>query len=606
MPLDSKKNKSILTQTALIIAVLFCAAVATNGLAIYDSGSDFYMSGLIDNKRRLTHYVEGMMSSFASIEWLLKYWQTNYELIDISRNFQDLRKYNQVPYEFLINRKKITSQEIEENLLPDQQLLFAEYCYRELMSDFDEIKTMLQPFILYCVRPLETEINSAFVFFNAVDKKDHDEIIKEQLGTIWSLDMSKHPVIKDMYESGRESDEFEHVKLKNQEILYGYMPLIINGKILCHITAAFLWDDVKNAIYDSLISVEIRNALLLVAAGAVLTILLYMLMLRPLEKVQSSVREFTRRKDSNSIVIELETIKSRNEIGRLADDVSLLAVTLEQYNEEAARLSADNARINTELSLAATIQEGILPKNFPNVDEFSLYASMRPAKEVGGDFYDFFMIDDDHIALVIGDVSGKGISAALFMMTAKTTLKDCALSSDKDVNEIIREVNDKLYEGNEAMLFVTLWFGVLTISTGEINYVNAGHEYPALRRTGGEFKIIDDIHARPLAILKNIIFSTGKLHLKKGDTLFLYTDGVVDAHNEDDEHFGEDGLVEALNKNPSGTPQELEGTVLKSLNDFTGSVPQFDDVTMLCVSYRREVSFSNTTLGTTSRTVPPK
>ena len=250
---------------------------------------------------------------------------------------------------------------------------------------------MLQPFILYCVRPLENKNNEAFVFFNAVNKKNHNELINEQLGTVWSLDISKHPVIKNMYESGRESDEFEHVKVKNQEILYGYMPLIADGKIVCHITAAFLWDNVKSAISRSLISVEIKNALLLLAAGSILTFLLYMFMLKPLEKVQSSVREFTRRKDSNSIVIELETITSRNEIGRLADDVSLLAVTLEQYNEEAARLSAEKARIDTELSLAAKIQAGILPKNFPNVKEFSLHASMRPAKEVSGDFYDFFI-----------------------------------------------------------------------------------------------------------------------------------------------------------------------------------------------------------------------
>ena len=388
-----------------------------------------------------------------------------------------------------------------------------------------------------------------------------------------------------MYESGRESDEFEHVKVKNQEILYGYMPLIADGKIVCHITTAFLWDNVKSAISHSLISVEIKNALLLLAAGSILTFLLYMFMLKPLEKVQSSVREFTRRKDSNSIVIELETITSRNEIGRLADDVSLLAVTLEQYNEEAARLSAEKARIDTELSLAAKIQAGILPKDFPNVKEFSLHASMRPAKEVSGDFYDFFMIDDDHIALVIGDVSGKGISAALFMMTAKTTLKDCALLEHEYIQNLIREVNDKLCEGNEAMLFVTLWFGILTIPTGEINYVNAGHEYPALRRGGGDFKLINDIHARPLAILKNILFASGKLKLNKGDAIFLYTDGIIEAHNKNDVQFGEDRLIQALNENPDGTPQELENSVLKNLSKFTGDSPQFDDVTMLCLKY---------------------
>ncbi|MBQ7196019.1 MAG: PP2C family protein-serine/threonine phosphatase [Synergistaceae bacterium] len=582
--MQSDKNKKILVQTAVIITVLFCAAVATNGLAIFYSGSDSYMSELIEDKRNLTHYVGGMMSSYKSIAWLLDYWLENYELIDTSRDFDNLQKYIQVPSNFLIHRKTVTPDEIE-NLLPDQQLLFAEYCYRELMANFDEVKTMLQPFILYCVRPLDNQENAAFVFFNAVDKENHDEFIKEQLGTIWSLDISKHPVIKSMYDSGQESDEFENVKVKKEEIVYGYMPLKVDGKILCHITAAFRWDDVKAAIYNSVISVEIKNALSLIIAGGVLMFLLYMLLLRPLAKVQSSVREFTRRKDSASIVDDLETIKSKNEIGRLADDVSLLAVTLDQYTEEATRLSADKARIATELSLAATIQEGILPRDFPNVKEFSLYASMRPAREVGGDFYDFFMIDDDHIALVIGDVSGKGISAALFMMTAKTVLKDCALSLDMPIQNIVREVNDKLCEGNEAMLFVTLWFGIMTISTGEINYVNAGHEYPALRRNGKNFEIVEDIHARPLAILQNLVFSAGKINLQSGDTIFLYTDGVIEANNHDEELFGEGGLVETLNKNSDAAPKELEAAVLNSLNEFSGSVSQFDDITMLCLKY---------------------
>ncbi len=578
------KNKSILIQTVLIISVLFCAAVVTNGFAIYDSGSDFYMAGLIDNKRRLTHYVESMMSSYESISWLLDYWLENYELIDTSRASKDLQKYNSVPAEYLINRKAIMTNEILV-LSPEQQFLFAEYCYRELMSDFDDIKTMLQPFILYCVKPLEHRKNTAFVYFNAVDKSTDDEFIKEQLGTIWSLNISRHPVIKKMYETGQESDEFEYVKVKGEEIVYGYMPLKFDGKILCHITAAFRWDDVKNAIYNNIISVEIKNAFSLIAAGIILSLLLYSLILRPLGKVQSSVREFTRRKDSASTAAELATIKSRNEIGRLADDVSLLAVTLEQYNEQATRLSADRARIDTELSLAAKIQKGVLPKDFPNVKEFSLYASMRPAREVGGDFYDFFMIDEDHIALVIGDVSGKGMSAALFMMTAKTVLKDCTLlSGGVNIQNIIREANNKLCEGNEVLLFVTLWFGIMKISTGEIDYVNAGHQFPALRRDGERFKIFEDIHARPLAILPNLTFASGKLKLNPGDTLFLYTDGVVEANNKDDKLFGENGLIDALNLT-MGTPQELETVVLNTVKDFQGKRPQFDDITMLCVKY---------------------
>ncbi|MBR1486366.1 MAG: PP2C family protein-serine/threonine phosphatase, partial [Synergistaceae bacterium] len=577
----SNKNKSILIQTILIITVLFCAAVATNGLAIFYSGSDFYMADLIENKRRLTHYVENIMMRYESISWLLDYWLENYELIDTSRSSKDLQKYSVVPPEYLINNKSIMLNEISI-LTPEQQFLFAEYCYREIMSDFDDIKTILKPYILYCVRPLENRKNTAFVFFNAVDRNNNDEFIKEQLGTIWSLNMSKHPVIKSIYDTGQETDEFEFVKVRDEEIVYGYMPLKFDGKILCHITAAFLLDDVKEAIYKNIISVEIKNAMCLILAGIFLAFLLFTLIVRPLEKVQLSVREFTRRKDSASIVEDLATIKSRNEIGRLADDVSLLAVTLEQYNEQATQLSAQQARIDTELSLAAKIQEGVLPKNFPNVKEFSLYATTIPAREVGGDFYDFFMIDEDHIALVIGDVSGKGFSAALFMMTAKTVLKDCVQFGDRTIQDIIREVNDKLCESNEAFLFVTLWFGIMTISTGEIIYVNAGHQFPALRRAGERFKIFEDVHARPLAILPNLIFASGTIKLNAGDTLFLYTDGVIEADNENDDLFGESGLIDALNLS-LGLPQEIASTVLNSVNDFHGKRPQFDDITMLCV-----------------------
>lgn len=250
----------------------------------------------------------------------------------------------------------------------------------------------------------------------------------------------------------------------------------------------------------------------------------------------------------------------------------------------------EKAAADRDLAMASSIQETILPRIFPYLperEEFDIYASMTPAKEVGGDFYDFFMIDDDHIAIVIADVSGKGMPAALFMMVARTLIKNQAqsASSDKDPGHIFTEVNGQLCEGNEMGLFVTAWLGIITLSTGHMVYSSAGHEYPALSKNGKDFVMRAERNMPPLATMDGLKFRTGEVDLEHGDTLYIYTDGVAEATNSSGELYGTDRMLDALNSDPSAKLDQIDKTVRKSIDEFVADAPQFDDITMLTFRY---------------------
>ena len=219
---------------------------------------------------------------------------------------------------------------------------------------------------------------------------------------------------------------------------------------------------------------------------------------------------------------------------------------------------------------------------FPDRHEFDIYASMTPAKEVGGDFYDFFLLDKDHIALVMADVSGKGVPAALFMVISKTLIKDQAQMC-RSPKTILEDVNNKLIESNAEGMFVTVWLGILEISTGRICAANAGHEYPAIRNSEGKFELLKDKHGMMVGAMQGINYKEYELTLGKGECLFLYTDGVPEATNADNELFGTDRMIDALNKEPMADPDKLLENVKKSVDEFVGEAPQFDDLTMLAI-----------------------
>ncbi|MBR4461399.1 MAG: serine/threonine-protein phosphatase [Erysipelotrichaceae bacterium] len=246
------------------------------------------------------------------------------------------------------------------------------------------------------------------------------------------------------------------------------------------------------------------------------------------------------------------------------------------------------ASTRTELNTAGKIQDSMLPHcfpPFPERKEFEIYASMDAAKEVGGDFYDFFMLDDDHLGIVIADVSGKGVPGALFMMISKVILQNCA-QYDHSPSKVLSNMNGLICDNNQEQMFITVWFGVLTISTGKIMAANAGHEYPILMQHGQNFKLYKDRHSFVIGALPEANYSEYEIQMEPGDKLFLYTDGIPEAVNREKAQYGTDRLIQALNVVKNADPDVILKYVKASVDRFVGEAEQFDDLTMLCLEYK--------------------
>ena len=267
--------------------------------------------------------------------------------------------------------------------------------------------------------------------------------------------------------------------------------------------------------------------------------------------------------------------------------IEAVAIHYRQTAREKHKLALKNERITAELSLATRIQANSLPKvfpPFPDRKEFDLYASMTPAKEVGGDLYDFFLIDDDHLCVVIGDVSGKGVPAALFMMVASALIQ-IAASEEISPGKILTKVNQQICSRNPEEMFVTVWLGVLEISTGKLTAASAGHEYPALKKAGESFELFKDRYGVAIGAMEGVRYREYAVQMEPGSKIFVYTDGVAEATNSSEELFGTDRMIEALRNGENGTPQDVLAAVNADVDAFVGKAPQFDDLTMLCLQY---------------------
>ena len=321
------------------------------------------------------------------------------------------------------------------------------------------------------------------------------------------------------------------------------------------------------------------------ALAASAALILSKRIVKPLEAITRRVRSL----GGNDLQFFVEDeYRTGDEIEVLADSFARLSAKTLKYVDEVTRITAEKERIGAELNMATEIQASQLPRlfpPFPQRTEFDIYASMDPAKEVGGDFYDFFLVDDDHIALVMADVSGKGIPAALFMMVSRVLIKS-RLQSGESPSEALENVNNQLCDGNTAGFFVTVWLAVLEISTGKGVAANAGHEHPALRRAGESYELVTYHHSLAVATMENVPFRQHEFILHPGDSLFVYTDGVAEATNRDEELFGTDRMLEALNKDPDAAPKQTLQNVMEGISAFMDGAEQFDDITMLCLKYR--------------------
>ncbi|MBQ9227637.1 MAG: SpoIIE family protein phosphatase [Eubacterium sp.] len=322
----------------------------------------------------------------------------------------------------------------------------------------------------------------------------------------------------------------------------------------------------------------------------------------PIIRIAKSSDNFVKKMQSGvnpeELFFEDADVNTGGELQGLSKNVESLANGVATYMTNLQTAMSEKERIGTELGIASQIQEASIPSLFPaypNRTEFDIYASMTPAKEVGGDFYDFFLIDDDHLALVMADVSGKGVPAALFMMVTKILINDRTLMGGTP-GEILTFVNDRICENNSADMFVTVWMGILEISTGIITAANAGHDDPAVYRADGSFEIVKNRHGPVIGAMEGLKYKNFEIRLGKGDKIFLYTDGVPEATDSQNRMFTTDGMLNALNAGRNCSPQEILNTVWDHVNAFVGDAPQFDDLTMLCLEMKDDLLMKTLTV----------
>ncbi|MBE5898821.1 MAG: HAMP domain-containing protein [Lachnospiraceae bacterium] len=288
-------------------------------------------------------------------------------------------------------------------------------------------------------------------------------------------------------------------------------------------------------------------------------------------------------------------IRTNDEIESLSHSFESMEENLRNYIIENNAITAEREQIKAQLSLATGIQSDMLIKEFPPFperNEFHIYASMNPAKEVGGDFYDFFLIDDNQLALVIADVSGKGFPAALFMMRTMLMIQSLATNTDNPAL-ILEKLNKLICKNNDSKMFVTVWLGILDLNTGVLKASNAGHEFPIIKEPGKQFELYKDKHSFVIGGKKKTKYKEYELVLRPGTTLFLYTDGVPEATNSDGIRFQIDNTLDALNMNPNASVDQLINTVATSVSDFVLDAEQFDDLTMLCIEYTGQKDNNN-------------
>lgn len=380
------------------------------------------------------------------------------------------------------------------------------------------------------------------------------------------------------------------VTLAENGVYYAYSPILsANWKLCVHIPEAVILAPVEAMDEDILFVMLVFIAVFVLIIAAVVFF----------------VRRFSRQLTDPLIALgkDVETISGGNldyrariaandEIGDLAKGFNAMTENLKQYIADLTSVTAEKERIGAELDVATHIQSSMLPcisPAFPDQPEIAIYATMTPAKEVGGDFYDFFMVDDRHLAIVMADVSGKGVPAALFMVIGKTLIKDHT-QPGRDLGEVFSEVNDLLCESNSEGLFITAFEGVLDLVSGEFRFVNAGHEMPFISRAGKPFEVFKIRPGFVLAGMEGIRYKAGVLELQPGDKIFQYTDGVTEATSAAEELYGMSRLETILASVSDKTPEQILPAVKADIDAFVGEAPQFDDITMLCLEYKSRMN----------------
>ena len=426
---------------------------------------------------------------------------------------------------------------------------------------------------------------------------------EEDLIYVWDSDLnsetSAYPLQHDEYAPGEkeslmkafrgEWDDSLVISRDGNEILGTALSPIcdLDNNIVAVAALDVSITDIREGVLRLMLNIIIMFTLIMVIMFCIYFSYMRRGIIKPLIKLKkATVDVVSDVKSGRSSGFHVE-VNTGDEIEELAHSFEEMDANLHRYISENETILAEKERIGAELELATRIQANMLPRDFPPFpgrSEIDLYAVMDPAKEVGGDFYDFFLIDDDRLGLVMADVSGKGIPAALFMMMSKIMIRNYVMTLGQPARTL-EAVNEQICANNQEQMFVTVWLGILDLRNGKLTAANAGHENPAIRMPGGQFEEYKDKHGFVIGGMEGMRYHDYELQLPPGGELFLYTDGLTEATNSADELFGNKRMLKALNETSGMTPQEVLYHVRESADVFVGEAPQFDDLTMMCVAY---------------------
>ena len=461
--------------------------------------------------------------------------------------------------------------------------------YEQSQKRLDIYCTRMSVSLVYVIKVDTSDYGSFVSVFNSVDNEvDHSNYTPWELGHYRETTNDEYKKKYKALYSG-ESDYETVFRTHTSDGSHPHITTMVpvkdsEGNVTALLCIQRPIREIREVTRSFLIHIAAYTFVLMVIIAVFFSLYFRKQVVMPIKTVSDEATRFAK---ENTKGEPLGSISKFEEVANLATSIDKMETDMVNYVSNITALTAEKQRIGTELGLAERIQSAMLPHEFPQRSDFALYALMDPAKEVGGDFYDFFMVDDDHLAMVMADVSGKGIPGAMFMTISKVILQNFAMMG-MSVGQTLTRMNDAICDHNKAEMFVTVWLGILELSTGRLTAANAGHEYPALRRANGKFELYKDKHGFVIGGMEGMRYKEYELMLEPGDKLFLYTDGVPEATDKNNELFGTDRMIEALNSDPNASPETILKNVRKAIDDFVKDAEQFDDLTMLCMDYKEK------------------
>ena len=588
--MEKKKKVSVLLQIAILFIVAVILIGALSIVTLYRFSTRYVLERLEISGNSTAEDLKSFIYDFPAHDWLLRYWYEHSDEMEI--------EYDTIYYGGSETEEKYVllttlhpdfwpdyaSTEDVEALPPEEQKLYAEIVYSWLIDRIDYIQSAYDLDYFLCVVTDDPYDKQSVLFIAA----DEGEIRGPERGQIY-------PIGKEVKVSGEKQEAMREAVSGHPKAAIGrdqkyydyfyYMTSIDEHKVLIVQTIDVM--RVREAVTKYLFDFGFLFAFLLVALAFSCMLMINYLVLLPLKKVQENIGLYVETKDSRMVADNLLKIESHNEIAELSSDLAGMAEELTAYMVRNEQIAVKEERDRTELALAGRIQASMLPNVFPpypDRKDFEIYASMTPAKEVGGDFYEFFFVDDHHLCIMIADVSGKGIPAALFMMATMILLEN-NVKMGKSPAQTLSDINTAICTKNIEDMFVTVWLGIIDLSTGKMICANAGHEYPMLKKPGERYEIIKDKHDLVLGAMKGWKYDEYELLMEPGASLFLYTDGLSETINPQEKMFGTDRILEQLNTNPNCSTEETLTGMKEAVDKYIDGKEPFDDLTMMSFAY---------------------